>query len=55
MLDGGARLAANLSGQIPGLIRDAGFVDVRERGSVGTPFGTLSFWSACASKNAQGA
>jgi len=46
MLDGAARLSANLSGQLPTLIGDAGFVDVRDRGSVATPFGTLAFWSA---------
>jgi SAM-dependent methyltransferase len=46
LFDGGERVAANLEGRLPDLVREAGFVDVAERAHVMTPFGTLAFWSA---------
>ncbi|MBM4267232.1 MAG: class I SAM-dependent methyltransferase [Deltaproteobacteria bacterium] len=44
--DGSDRVGGNLSGQLPAIMREAGFAEVEERGSVMTPFGTLTFWSA---------
>ena len=45
-LDGSDRVGPNLTGRLPALMREAGFADVRERGSAMTAFGTLAFWSA---------
>ena len=48
LFDGGEPTAANLSGQLPALIADAGFVDVAETERWMTPFGTLAFVRATA-------
>lgn len=44
--DGSERVAANLDGQLPGLIREAGFVDLDTSDPTATPFGTLVFLRA---------
>jgi ubiquinone/menaquinone biosynthesis C-methylase UbiE len=44
--DGHARTNDNFSGQMPDVIRRAGFADVRERAQRMTPFGSLVYWSA---------
>jgi ubiquinone/menaquinone biosynthesis C-methylase UbiE len=44
--DGADRVGANLEGRLPGLVRQAGFAAVEERGTVTTPFGTLAFLAA---------
>jgi SAM-dependent methyltransferase len=44
--DGGESTGANLRGELPGLIREAGFTDVRETDHWMTPFGTLTFLKA---------
>jgi ubiquinone/menaquinone biosynthesis C-methylase UbiE len=44
--DGAERLADNWAGRLPELMRDAGFVDVSERGRALTPFGSVSFYAA---------
>lgn len=41
--DGGESTGANLRGELPGLLTEAGFVDVRETEHWMTPFGTLTF------------
>jgi SAM-dependent methyltransferase len=41
--DGGESTGANLRGELPGLLREAGFTDVRETDHWMTPFGTLTF------------
>ena len=41
--DGGESTAANLRGELPTLLRDAGFTDVAESERWMTPFGTLAF------------
>jgi len=46
--DGHARTNANFSGEMPEIIRQAGFGDVAERGHRMTPFGSLVYWSAAA-------
>jgi ubiquinone/menaquinone biosynthesis C-methylase UbiE len=46
LFDGAATTAANLAGELPALIADAGFVDVRETEHRMTPFGTLTFLRA---------
>jgi len=43
LFDGGETTAANLAGELPTLIADAGFVDVRETEHRMTAFGTLTF------------
>jgi ubiquinone/menaquinone biosynthesis C-methylase UbiE len=43
LFDGGETTEANLSGQLPALIADAGFADVAETERWMTPFGTLAF------------
>lgn len=43
---GGDRLSENLDGKLPGLMREAGMSDVRERGHHNTPFGTMAYYSA---------
>jgi len=45
-LDGSDRTEANLTGRLPELVRQAGFVDVRDEGETMTPFGTLTFLRA---------
>jgi ubiquinone/menaquinone biosynthesis C-methylase UbiE len=45
-LDGAETTAANLAGELPGLVSDAGFAGVRETERWMTPFGTLAFLSA---------
>lgn len=44
--DGHARTNDNFSGQMPDVIRRAGFADVAERAHRMTPFGSLLYWSA---------
>jgi SAM-dependent methyltransferase len=44
--DGSDRTSDNLDGRLPSLLSDAGFSDVRETGSAGTPFGTLVYLAA---------
>ena len=46
VFDGSETTAANLAGELPALIADAGFVDVRETEHRMTPFGTLTFLRA---------
>ena len=41
--DGGDATGANLRGELPGLVREAGFADVEETERWSTPFGTLTF------------
>lgn len=41
--DGADRLAANLDGKLPGMLRDAGFARVTPGPQQMTPFGTLAF------------
>jgi SAM-dependent methyltransferase len=53
VFDGAHRTEANLSGRLPGLVREAGFAAVAELGRIMTPFGTLVFTSARASGAAQ--
>jgi ubiquinone/menaquinone biosynthesis C-methylase UbiE len=43
LLDGAETTAANLEGQLPALVSEAGFADVRETERRMTPFGTLAF------------
>lgn len=43
LVDGGEATAANLRGELPALIREAGFVDVAETERWMTLFGTLAF------------
>jgi protein-S-isoprenylcysteine O-methyltransferase Ste14 len=43
LFDGGEQTAANLSGQLPQLVADAGFTSVAETERWMTPFGTLAF------------
>jgi len=43
MLDGGESTQANLRGELPGLVRAAGFEEVSEGERWMTPFGTLAF------------
>lgn len=43
LADGGETTMPHLRGELPGLIRDAGFADVAETESWMTPFGTLAF------------
>lgn len=43
LVDGGERTEANLRGQLPALIAEAGFADVAETERWMTPFGTLAF------------
>lgn len=43
LFDGGESTAANLRGELPGLLCEVGFVDVRETENWMTPFGTLTF------------
>lgn len=43
LADGGESTAANLNGELPGLIAAAGFSDVAETERWMTPFGTLAF------------
>jgi len=43
LLDGAETTAANLAGQLPALVSEAGFTDVRETERWMTPFGTLAF------------
>jgi ubiquinone/menaquinone biosynthesis C-methylase UbiE len=45
-LDGGERVADNLRGLLPQLIREAGFAQVAERGRAITPFGSVSYYAA---------
>lgn len=47
-LDGSDRTEVNLSGKLPELVRQAGFVAVEETGSTMTPFGSLAFLRASA-------
>jgi SAM-dependent methyltransferase len=44
-LSHGERMADNLAGRLPELMREAGFARVEERGHHGTVFGTLVFIS----------
>jgi ubiquinone/menaquinone biosynthesis C-methylase UbiE len=44
--DGHETTGANVRGELPGLIADAGFTDVREVGHRMTPFGTLTYLRA---------
>ena len=44
-LSHGERMADNLAGRLPELMREAGFVRIEERGHHGTVFGTLVFVS----------
>lgn len=46
--DGHDNTGANLRGEIPGLLREAGFESVAETQHWMTPFGTLTFVRACA-------
>jgi ubiquinone/menaquinone biosynthesis C-methylase UbiE len=41
--DGSDATGANLRGELPGLVREAGFADVEETERWSTPFGTLTF------------
>ena len=43
LFDGEESTGANLRGELPGLVREAGFVDVEETERWSTPFGTLTF------------
>jgi len=43
MFDGEETTRANLRGELPGLVREAGFDDVEETERWSTPFGTLTF------------
>ena len=43
LFDGGESTGANLRGELPGLLGEAGFRDVRETEHWMTPFGTLTF------------
>jgi hypothetical protein len=43
LFDGEDATGANLRGELPGLVREAGFVDVEETERWSTPFGTLTF------------
>ncbi len=45
-LDGAERLQANLEGQLPQLMREAGFAAASELGRALTPFGSVSFYKA---------
>jgi ubiquinone/menaquinone biosynthesis C-methylase UbiE len=42
----GGRIADNLAGRLPELMREAGFADARETGRVRTLFGSLSLYAA---------
>jgi ubiquinone/menaquinone biosynthesis C-methylase UbiE len=44
--DGAETTGANLRGELPGMIRDAGFVDVREVGHHMSPLGTVGYLAA---------
>lgn len=46
LFDGADRLAVNLAGRLPELVREAGFESVVSHGEQMTPFGTLAFFSA---------
>ncbi len=46
LLDGFATTAESVAGALPDLLRDAGFVDVRETTAFATIFGTLSLYRA---------
>ena len=43
LFDGGETTGANLRGELPALVKDAGFEDVAETERCMTPFGTLAF------------
>jgi SAM-dependent methyltransferase len=43
LFDGGEQTAANLRGELPQLVADAGFTGVEETERWMTPFGTLAF------------
>jgi ubiquinone/menaquinone biosynthesis C-methylase UbiE len=45
-LDGFGNTAANVSGRLPHMMREAGFADVHEHGGVDTLFGTMALYSA---------
>jgi len=47
-LDGGDRTEVNLSGRLPEIVREAGFIAVEETGTTMTPFGSLAFLRASA-------
>jgi cyclopropane fatty-acyl-phospholipid synthase-like methyltransferase len=47
-LDGSERTEVNLSGRLPDLVREAGFVAVAETGTAMTPFGSLAYLRATA-------
>lgn len=46
LLDGFESTRDNVEGLLPVLIRDSGFVDIRETGSFSTPLGTLAIYGA---------
>lgn len=46
LFDGADRLAVNLEGRLPELVREAGFDSIALHGDQMTPFGTLAFFSA---------
>lgn len=46
LFDGPARTRANLRGELPRLVAEAGFEDVEETGSADTLFGTVRRWRA---------
>jgi protein-S-isoprenylcysteine O-methyltransferase Ste14/precorrin-6B methylase 2 len=48
LFDGDDATGANLRGELPGLIREAGFADVEETERWSTPFGTVTFLRAAA-------
>jgi predicted SAM-dependent methyltransferase len=43
---GGDRVAANISGRLPALMREAGFSEVAETDQVKTAFGRVAFYRA---------
>ena len=48
LFDGDETTGANLRGELPGLVREAGFDEVEETEHWSTPFGTLTFLRAAA-------